>query len=134
MGGRAEQVDYAVLKLVHQGSVVLSFGGFFARGLAALAGASWVRGRAARTLPHVVDTVLLASALAMAWMLGLTPSAAPWLAAKIVGLLLYIALGMAALRPGLPWRWRATAWVAALGVFGWIVAVALSKNPWIGLT
>jgi len=122
-----------VLKLVHQGSVALSFGGFFARGLAALAGARWVRGRAARTLPHIVDTVLLGSALAMLWLLGLTPAAAPWLAAKIVGLLLYIALGMVALRPGLPRAWRAAAWLAALAVFGWIVAVALSKNPWVGL-
>jgi uncharacterized membrane protein SirB2 len=69
----------------------------------------------------------------MAWVLRLTPDAAPWLAAKIAGLLLYIALGMAALRRGLPWRWRAAAWVAALGVFAWIVAVALTKNPWIGL-
>lgn len=122
-----------MLKLVHQGSVALSFGGFFARGLAALAGARWVRGRAARTLPHIVDTVLLGSALAMLWLLGLTPAAAPWLAAKIVGLLLYIALGMVALRPGLPRAWRAAAWLAALAVFGWIVAVALSKNPWVGL-
>ena len=122
-----------MLKLVHQGSVALSFAGFVARGLAALAGARWVRGRAARTLPHAVDTVLLGSALALLWLLQLTPAAAPWLAAKIGGLLLYIALGMLALRPGLPWRWRAVAWLAALAVFGWIVAVALSKNPWVGL-
>ena len=126
-------MDYALLKLVHQGSVALSFGGFFARGLAALSGARWVRGRAARTLPHLVDTVLLASALTLAWLLRLTPAAAPWLTAKITGLLLYIALGMVALRPGLPWGWRAAAWLAALAVFGWIVAVALSKNPWVGL-
>ena len=122
-----------MLKLVHQGSVALSFAGFFARGLAALAGARWVRGRAARTLPHAVDTVLLGSALALLWLLQLTPAAAPWLAAKIGGLMLYIGLGMMALRPGLPWRWRAAAWLAALAVFGWIVAVALSKNPWVGL-
>jgi uncharacterized membrane protein SirB2 len=126
-------MDYAWLKLVHQGAVVLSFGGFFARGLAALAGAAWVRGRIARTLPHVVDTVLLGSALTMAWMLRLTPTAAPWLAAKIAGLLLYIGLGMLALRPGRPRALRAAAWVAALAVFGWIVAVAVTKNPWVGM-
>jgi uncharacterized membrane protein SirB2 len=126
-------MDYAWLKLVHQSAVVLSFVGFFARGLAALGGAAWVRGRAARTLPHAVDTVLLLSALTMAWMLRLTPTAAPWLAAKIAGLLLYIGLGMLALRPGRPPAVRAAAWVAALLVFGWIVAVALTKNPWVGL-
>lgn len=126
-------MDYAALKLVHQTAVVLSIAGFFVRGLASLAGAAWVRGRIARTLPHVVDTVLLLSALTLAWLLRLTPTAAPWLAAKIAGLLLYIGLGMLALRPGRPLALRASAWVAALGVFGWIVAVAITKDPYAGL-
>ncbi len=122
-------MDYATLRLVHQTSVVLSVSGFVVRGLASFAGAAWVRGRMARTLPHIVDTVLLGSALVMAWMLRLTPGAAPWLGAKIAGLLLYIALGMLALRPGRPLAVRATAWMAALLTFGWIVSVALTKNP-----
>ena len=122
-------MDYSTLKLIHQASVVLSVSGFFARGLASFAGAAWARGRVARTLPHIVDTVLLGSALLMAWMLRLTPGAAPWLAAKIVGLLLYIALGILALRPGRPLALRVGAWMAALLTFGWIVSVALTKNP-----
>jgi len=88
-----------------------------------------VRGRLAKTLPHVIDSVLLLSALTLAWMLRLTPSAAPWLLAKIIGLLLYIGLGVVALRPGGPLAVRATAWAAALLTFGWIVSVAVTKNP-----
>jgi uncharacterized membrane protein SirB2 len=122
-------VDYALLKIVHQGAVVLSLGGFFARGAAGLSGARWVRSRPARTLPHVVDSVLLLSALAMAWMLRLTPGNAPWLTAKVVGLVLYIALGMVALRPGRSLPIRAGAWLAALAVFAWIVSVAILKTP-----
>jgi len=122
-------MDYGLIKSVHQGAVALSLAGFFARGAASLAGAGWVRSRLARTLPHVVDSVLLASALGLAWMLRLTPASTPWLMAKIVGLLFYIALGMIALQPGRPVGVRATAWVAALAVFGWIVSVALLKDP-----
>jgi len=122
-------IDYATLKAIHQSAVALSFTGFFARGFAALLGASWVRGRLARTVPHVVDSVLLASALALAWTLRLTPGNAPWLTAKIVGLLAYIGLGLLALRPGRPLALRATAWLAALATFGWIVSVALTKDP-----
>ena len=122
-------MDYALIKAVHQGAVALSVAGFFARGAAALAGAGWVRSRLARTLPHIVDSVLLASALALAWMLRLTPGNAPWLMAKIVGLLAYIGLGVVALRPGRPMPVRAAAWVAALAVVGWIVSVALLKDP-----
>jgi len=122
-------LDYAALKLVHQGAVALSVTGFFVRGLASFAGAGWVRSRVAKTLPHAVDTVLLLSALAMAWTLRLTPGNAPWLLAKIVGLVLYVAFGVVALRPGRSLAARTAAWVAALATVGWIVSVAITKNP-----
>jgi uncharacterized membrane protein SirB2 len=73
--------------------------------------------------------VLLASALALAWTLRLTPGATPWLAAKIGGLLVYIGLGMLALRPGRRLAVRVVAWLAALACFGWMVSVALTKSP-----
>ena len=122
-------MDYTALKIVHQSAVTLSLAGFFARGVGSLRGAAWVRSRLARTVPHVVDTVLLLSALTLAWSLRHTPSAAPWLTAKIIGLLVYIGLGMVALRPTRPVRQRALAWVAALLTFAWIASVAISKNP-----
>lgn len=121
--------SYATLKLVHMTAVALSFAGFFVRGVGVLRGAPWLRGKLARTLPHVVDTVLLASAIALAWMLRLNPLDTPWLAAKIGGLLAYIALGMVAIRPGRPAAVRGTAWVAALVVSAYIVSVALAKSP-----
>lgn len=110
-------------------AVALSFTGFFARGAGALAGAAWVRGRWARTLPHVVDTALLLSAVTLAWMASLDPRAAPWLMAKIVGLVVYIGLGAVALGPALPRPVRGAAWLAALVVFGYIVSVAITKDP-----
>jgi len=122
-------MDYASVKLIHQGTVALSIAGFFARGVASLAGAAWVRGRAARTLPHLVDSVLLGSAVALAWMLRLNPLDTPWLAAKIAGLLAYIGLGMVALQPTRPRALRAAAWIAALASFAQIVAIAITKSP-----
>ena len=122
-------MDYFFVKTIHQGAVALSLTGFFARGLGSLQGAAWVRGRLAKSLPHVVDSVLLLSALTLAWMLRLNPAEAPWLMAKIIGLLLYIGLGLVALKPGRPLRVRATAWAAALLTFVWIASVAMTKNP-----
>jgi len=127
-------VDYATLKLIHVSAVTLSFCGFAARGLGVLCGAGWVRHRLTRVLPHVVDTVLLVSALGMLWILRLSPWATPWLRAKIVGLILYIALGVLALRRAPSGRaarsqaMQLIAWVAALVVFGYIVSVALTKS------
>lgn len=122
-------MDYTLIKHIHQSAVALSALGFAARWLASLADAPWVHSRLAKTLPHGVDTVLLASALALAGMLRLNPVHAPWLMAKIGGLLLYIALGMVALRPRFGRSTRAAAGAAALLVLGWIVSVALRKSP-----
>jgi uncharacterized membrane protein SirB2 len=122
-------MDYTFLKLLHQSAVVLSGLGFAARGWGSLRGAAWVRSRSAKTLPHIVDTVLLASALALAWMLRLNPASSPWLMVKILGLLAYIALGMVALRPRFPTALRAVAWVLALLLLAWIATVAVFKNP-----
>lgn len=122
-------MDYTLLKTIHQGAVTLSVCGFFVRGVLALRGSALARSRAAKTLPHVVDTVLLASGLMLAWMLAPEWDNALWLVAKIVGLLLYIALGMVALRPGRPHAVRGLAWVGALATVAWIVSVAITKNP-----
>lgn len=122
-------IDYATVKLVHQAAVVLSLTGFVARGAASLAGAGWVGSRAARTLPHVIDTVLLLSALTLAWMLRLTLDSAPWLVSKIAGLVAYVALGVVALRAHRPLPVRAAAWVGALLTATWIVSVAITKSP-----
>lgn len=122
-------MDYALLKTVHQAAVVLSITGFVARGTGAMAGADWVRSRAAKSLPHVVDSVLLLSALGMAWVASFNPLATPWLLAKIVALLVYIGLGMVALKAGRPPALRVAAGVAAVFTVGYIVSVAVTKSP-----
>ena len=122
-------VDYLILKAVHVTAVALSGVGFVARGLGHFVGARWVGSGAARTLPHLVDTVLLASAVGLAYSLRLSPSATPWLLAKLAGLCAYVGLGTVALRFGRTRNTRIAAWAAALLVFGYIVSVAISKDP-----
>ncbi len=128
--------DYDILKAAHISAVAASFLGFSARAIAALRGDGWLRSRPARVLPHVIDTVLLLSALALVGRLGLAPWSTAWLRAKLVGLVLYIALGMLALRSfpidrlPHPRLARAAVAVLALATFGYIVSVALTKSPW----
>ena len=122
-------MDYAAIKLIHQTAVALSVTGFFLRGAASLVDATWVRGRLAKTVPHLVDSVLLLSGLTLAWTLRLTPDRAPWLLAKLCGLVVYVGLGVLSLRPGRPRAVRAAAWLGALAVVGWMVSVAITKHP-----
>jgi uncharacterized membrane protein SirB2 len=80
-------------------------------------------------LPHVVDTLLLASALGLAFWSHQLPGRMPWLTAKVTALLAYIVLGTIALKRGRTPAVRAGAFAAALAAFGYIVGVALTKDP-----
>jgi uncharacterized membrane protein SirB2 len=71
----------------------------------------------------------LASAIALAILIRQYPFAAPWLTAKVIGLVIYIGLGVIALKRGRTRRVRVVAWFAAQLVFFYIVAVAINKNP-----
>ncbi len=120
---------YVLVKYVHVGSVVLSIAGFIARGGLMLAGSPLLRARFVRVAPHIVDTVLLASALILAWMLQQYPFVHGWLTAKVIGLLAYIVLGVVALRRGRTRVQRVGAFAGALLAAAYVVAVALTKNP-----
>ena len=121
-------MDYPLFKLTHVTCVVLSYAGFFLRGMWMIRDSRMLERRWVRVLPHVVDTALLASAIALSMMLKQYPLVEPWLTAKVAGLLLYIVLGMVALNYGTTRRIRTGAWIAAQAVFLYIVAVALTRN------
>lgn len=118
---------YWLLKL-HIATVLLSLAGFVARGVWMLRGSSLLRARWVRVTPHIVDTLLLASGVGLVFTLHLYPTQQPWLVAKLVALLVYIVLGTIALKRGRTRGVRAGAWVAALAVFFYILAVAFTKQ------
>ncbi len=120
--------DYLVLKAVHVTCVAVSYALFFVRGIWMIRDSAMLERRWVKVLPHVVDTLLLASAIALAIVLKQYPLAEPWLTAKVVALVLYIGLGMVALKRGPTRGARMVAWVAAQAVFIYIVAVALTRN------
>lgn len=125
--------DYILLKTAHVTCVALSYLGFFVRGIWMLQASPLLRHRWVRIVPHVVDTVLLASAVALAMLLRQYPFLQPWLTAKVTGLVIYIALGVLALREGRTRKLRVACWISAQAVFLYIVAVALTRNPLPGL-
>ncbi len=123
-------MDYALLKSVHMACALLSGTGFVIRGLVALADPLRLKQfRIARVLPHLVDTALLASALAMVFQWSGGFAQAGWLHAKILLLLAYIGLGAQALSPRRSRAARAMAFVLACGCFALIVVSALTKTP-----
>jgi len=120
---------YVLAKYIHVGSVILSLGGFAARGALMLSGSRILDRRFVRVAPHIVDTVLLASALWLCWLIRQYPFVDGWLTAKVVGLAFYIALGAVALRRGRTRKARIAALIGAALAALYIVSVALMHDP-----
>jgi len=122
-------VSYLALRHLHITCVMLSGFGFVLRGLWMLNDSPMLRRRWVRVLPHLVDTLLLGSAVALAVISSQYPFYQSWLTAKVVGLLVYILCGMMALRRGRTRGVRVAFLLAAIVVFSYIVSVALVRNP-----
>lgn len=121
-------MDYAILRGLHIGTVHATLILFLLRGFWMLRDSPRLQDRWIRVVPHVNDTLLLFAAIAMLVVGGLNPVEQPWLLAKIVGLLAYIGLGTVALKRGRSKAIRVKALIAALGIFGYIMAVAITKQ------
>lgn len=122
-------MEYMLIKQLHMASAAASFGLFLLRGIWMLRQSPRLRALWVRVVPHLIDSLLLASAIALVVMSRQYPIQQHWLTAKVVALLLYIGLGMVALKRGRTRTTRTLAWLAALTVFVYIVAVAVYRNP-----
>lgn len=122
-------MTYLTIKHVHVTCAALSITLFFMRGVWMLRDSPLLQQRWVRIVPHVVDTLLLASALTMVVWSAQYPFVQDWLTAKVIALLVYIGLGTVALKRGRTRGVRAAAFVAALLVFAYIVKVALTRQP-----
>ncbi|MDL2358410.1 MAG: SirB2 family protein [Pseudomonadota bacterium] len=121
-------MDYFTLKHFHMGCAGISGSLFLLRGVWMLQSSPRLQQRWVRVAPHLVDTLLLASAVTLAIWSGQYPFAQNWLTAKLLALCGYIVLGAIALKRGRTRQVRALAFVGALAMFGYIVAVAVSKH------
>ena len=121
-------MTYLLVKHLHITCAVLSGSFFLLRGVWMLLESDALQRRWVKVVPHVVDTVLLTSALVMVFWSAQYPLVQPWLTAKVLALLAYIVLGTIALKRGQTKATRTAALVAALAVFAYIVLVALSRK------
>jgi uncharacterized membrane protein SirB2 len=119
---------YYILNLAHVAAVVISGSLFVYRYARLSMHPDQPLPKALKVLPHINDTVLLSCAIGMLALIGLNPFTTPWLLAKIVALLVYVALGTVCMRSLPGSRRQAISFVAAISVFAYIVFVGLSKQ------
>ncbi|MGE5650890.1 SirB2 family protein [Noviherbaspirillum sp. UKPF54] len=121
-------MSYLAIKHLHMTCAALSGSFFLVRGIWMLRDSALLKQRWVGIAPHVVDTVLLGSALTMVVWSGQYPFVQGWLTAKVLALVAYILLGAVALKRGRTKAVRTTAFIAALLVFAYIVKVALTRQ------
>jgi uncharacterized membrane protein SirB2 len=123
---------FVLLIKLHVLFALLSGFGFFMRGIGHLRGELWVQRKWVRIVPHVIDTGLLVSAIALLVTQEISPLT-DWVLAKTIALLVYIFLGVMAFRIAKTVQHKALFFGAALGVFVYIFAVAKTHSvlPWI---
>jgi len=119
---------YEILKHTHLTALSLSFVLFFVRGYLMMRESNAAKHKLFLIAPHVVNLILIVSGISLAVLLHINPANQPWLATKLVALVVYIALGILTFKhPKL--QVRKILWLLALVVFAFIVSVAESKNP-----
>lgn len=120
---------YPQIKQFHILVALLSGSLFALRGAFVLAGARWPQALPVRWFSYAVDTALLTAALMLLTILPGAMFANGWLAVKIALLVVYIVLGILALKRARTPRARLVFYLAALLVYFAIYSIARAHHP-----
>lgn len=124
---------YSLVKMFHVSCVIVSLSGFAIRAMLKLGNSKLLQRKLLKVLPHVVDTFLLISAVALVVMSGMYPWLVGWVGAKLIALVAYIVAGSIFMRARQGSQSQYLWLGVSLLIAGYIVAVALSKSPTAGI-
>lgn len=113
-----------LIKDIHVTFVALTFLSFSSRIYWKYTNSAMLQNRVVKILPHIIDTILLLSGLAMAIMYYGAFYRRPWLMLKLACVVVYIILGIVALRSGKTRSVRVAAAIGAWLVFFYIIFIA----------
>ena len=120
---------YVLIKSLHLSTVFITSALFLLRLVWMLQASPLLQHRVTKVVPHINDSLLLISGIALAVMSHQYPFVNGWLTAKLLALLAYIVFGSLALKRGRTLQHRRVAALLAIATFAYILAVALSRNP-----
>jgi uncharacterized membrane protein SirB2 len=82
-----------------------------------------------KVVPHIVDTVLLSSAAVLCFLIAQYPFVHGWITEKFIAVILYIVMGLIALKLG---KTKRVQWIAFVGGIFWLMLIgklAVLKQP-----
>jgi len=116
-----------MIKMLHLTMVVITLFSFVGRVILSETHPQFLKRKPMKILPHVLDTLLIASGITLVFQGQWLSSEHGWLIAKVIVLLGYIGLAAVVMRSRGAVRWLA--FVAAMACFAYIGIVAVTKNP-----
>lgn len=119
---------YMAFKHIHMLCALISIFGFITRSIWAFRGSNWLDKKFVKIAPHIVDTLLLASAVGLVITTQQYPFVATWVTAKLFALVAYIVLGVFTLKKAENNQQRVVFFTLALLTFIYIVFVAKSRD------
>jgi uncharacterized membrane protein SirB2 len=122
-------MNYLLLKQLHASLALVSIAGFNLRWCWRMMRSPLAQLKSVRIVPHVIDTLFLATAILLGILADNDALSTAWFSAKIIGLVMYILLGMVAMRSAPVVRRSLPPFIAAVLVFAWIATVARTKSP-----
>ena len=120
---------YPQIRQFHIFVALLSGALFAVRGALVLGGARWPMALPVKWLSYSIDTALLTAALMLLTILPGAMFANGWLTVKVTLIVVYVVLGVLAMRPARTRRTRALCYVLALLTFGAIYSIARAHHP-----
>ena len=102
------------------------------RGILKLTDSKILHNKLVKVLPHVVDTLLLISAITLVVISGMYPWLVSWVGVKLVALVAYIIVGSIFMRSEVKGLSQYSWFAVSLFIAGYIVLVALTKSPSAG--
>lgn len=122
---------YEIVKAIHLLTIAISAAMLTIRYGLIMADSAWINKKFFKIFPHINDTLLLLSGVALIAITGFIPftPAAPWLTDKLMCVLAYIALGVFAIKMGKNKLIRSLAFFGALGWLAIAGKIAVTKAP-----
>lgn len=117
-----------MIKLIHISTAFISISLFMLRGFWVFNNSTMMSKKWVKILPHINDTILLVTAILLAIGLQQYPFVDAWLTAKFTALIIYITLGMFALKRAKEMKNKAIFFILSLITFSYIVGVALTRT------
>jgi uncharacterized membrane protein SirB2 len=121
-------MNYLFLKYLHIVCVAASFALFFVRGLWIMKAYPSAQEPWIRALPHVIDSLLLLSAVGML-VTAQRIEWAPWMQVKLGLVVMYFGLAVVVFRAGTQRLHKTLAWLGGLLLFLYVTTIAVLQHP-----